>query len=56
MKKSFVAAKLNLTVSNKVNERLVKAESKLLDAVVSNHKVKEKAGVINKILKENNIG
>ena len=55
MKKSFVAAKLNLTVSNKVNERLAKAESKLLDAVVSNYKVKEKAGVINKILKENNI-
>ena len=55
MKKSFIVANLNLEVSEKLNNKLVKAEAKLADAVVSNHKVKEKRGTIVKILKENNV-
>lgn len=55
MKKSFVASKLNLNVTEKINNKLVKSEEKLADAVVSNHKVKEKRGNITKILKQNSI-
>lgn len=52
-KQSYVVETLNLEVTESVNNKLVKAEAKLAELVLSNGKVK--TGVISKILKDNKV-
>lgn len=52
-KQSYVVETLNLEVTEAVNNKLVKAEAKLAELVLSNGKVK--TGVITKILKDNKV-